>query len=167
MSVGEIFLLVIRWLHLLAAAAWIGGSAFYLLVLRPALSRAAQSAREVNAATATEFSALVNISIVVLVVTGVILGADRLTDDVVDFPYVITLGAKTVLSAWMFALVWDLQRKSRVPEVLRDRTRLSSTGFRRIVEAVSGYNAIVIVGVVVFLLSDLLKVLFEIALAGD
>ena len=51
--------------------------------------------------------------------------------------------------------------------MLRDRTRPSSTGFRRIVEAVSGYNAIVIVGVVVFLLSDLLKVLFEIALAGD
>ena len=167
MSAGDIFLLVVRWLHLLAAAAWIGGSAFYLLVLRPALSRSPQSSRVANAATATEFRALVNTCIVVLVATGVILGFDRLTEGVVGAPYVSTLGAKTALSVWMFVLVWDLQRQTRAPEALRDRPRPNTTRFRRIVEAASGYNLLVIIGIVVFFLSDLLKVLFEIALSGD
>ena len=167
MSVGDVFLLVVRWLHLIAAAAWIGGSAFYLLVLRPALSRAVESPKAVNAATAVEFRALVNTCIVVLVATGVILGVDRLTEGVIGPPYVITLGAKTVLSAWMFVLVWDLQRQTRASEALRHRPRPDATGFRRVIEAVSGYSSLVIIGIVVFFLSDLLKVLFEIALASD
>ena len=167
MSVGDVFLLVVRWLHLLAAATWIGGSAFYLLVLRPALSRAAESPRAVNAATATEFRALVNSCIVVLVATGVILGADRLAEGVVGDPYVIALGTKTVLSVWMFLLVWDLQRHARASEALRGGPRPNVTGFRRVIKAASGYNFVVILGIVVFFLSDLLKVLFEIALSGD
>jgi hypothetical protein len=36
----------------------------------------------------------------------------------------------------------------------------------RLVYAVSGYNSLVILGIIVLLVSDLLKVLFELALAG-
>ena len=94
MSASEIFLLVMRWLHLVSAAAWIGGSLFYLLVLRPAARRAPDSP---SVATSSEFRALVDTSIFVLLVTGVILTFDRLALDVVGAPYVITLTVKIAL----------------------------------------------------------------------
>ena len=38
MTGGDLFLVVVRWIHVVAAAAWVGGSIFYLFVLRPALA---------------------------------------------------------------------------------------------------------------------------------
>lgn len=166
MSVSDIFFLIVRWLHLLAAASWIGGSIFYLTILRPVLRKPYQSIEDINTFTVKEFRALVNSCIVILIATGVILGADRLTIGVVNLPYVATLGAKTLLSIWMFALVWDLQRQSINGTSLGIQTKKNKTRFQTAIKSVTGYNAIVVVGIIVFLLSDLLKVLFEIALAS-
>ena len=166
-SVGDVFLLIVRWLHLLSAAAWVGGSLFYLLVLRPALLRAPEARGRVTAATVTEFRSLVNLCIVVLVATGVVLAFDRLTEDAVDVPYTITLGVKTALSALMFLLVWDQRRRAETLEAYHEQPRPAVTGLRRIGHAASGYNFLILLGIVVFLLSDLLKVLFEIALSGS
>ena len=165
MSVGEVFLVVVRWLHLVSAAAWIGGSLFYLLVLRPALRRAPESSGTLTAAVAAEFRPLVNTCIVVLVATGVILAFERLTAGVVNTPYVVTLGVKSALSVWMLLLVRDQRRRSDVLKAYRDRSHDATTRLGRIGRAVSGYNALVILGVVVFFLSDLLKDLFEVALS--
>ena len=71
-SVSDVFLLVVRWVHLVSAAAWIGGSLFYLLVLRPALRRSPESSGGVGVLAASEFRALVDTSIFVLLATGVI-----------------------------------------------------------------------------------------------
>ena len=165
MSASDVFMLVIRWIHLVSAAAWVGGSLFYLLVLRPALRRAPESSRAFSPVAATEFRALVNTSIVVLLGTGVILAFDRLTEGAVDAPYAATLGIKSALSVWMFVLVWGRRRQAAVLEPYRERPQPAPTGIRRIGQAVSGYNALVIIGIVVLFLSDLLKVLFELALA--
>ena len=167
MSASDIFFLIVRWLHLLAAASWIGGSIFYLLILRPALLKSSQSIGELTAFTVTEFRALVNACIIVLIITGVILGADRLTVNVVSLPYVVTLGTKTLLSIWMFFMVWDLQRQAANQNRLRGLKQYGKTRLQVIIGSLSGYNTIVIVGIAVFLLSDLLKILFEIALASN
>ena len=107
MTASDAFMLVMRWLHVVSAAAWIGGSLFYLLVLRPALRRSPDPLR----LTATrEFRALVDTSIFVLLVTGVMLTLDRLTPGVVGMPYVIVLAAKIVLSLWMFHLARGRRR---------------------------------------------------------
>ena len=66
MSVGDLFLLVVRWVHLVAAAAWIGGGLFYLLALRPALRTVPDSQRQVDTAVATEFRTWVDTCIFVL-----------------------------------------------------------------------------------------------------
>lgn len=163
MSAGDVFLLVVRWLHLVSAAAWVGGSLFYLLVLRPALRRSGDSS-EVTESVAVEFRALVDTSIFVILVTGIILTFNRLTPGVVGVPYVAILGVKIALSLWMFVLARG-RRRTRVLSS-PDRTPPPPGGWRRFARGVSGYNTIVILGIVVFLLSDLLKVLFEIALGG-
>lgn len=163
MSAGDVFLLVVRWLHLVSAAAWVGGSLFYLVVLRPALRRAPEATAGLNATTAIEFRALVDTCIFVLLVTGVILTVNRLTADVAGVPYVVTLGVKVALSAWMFVLARGRRRRVRLAAVY-DQGGEATTRLQKAARAVSGYNAIIILGIAVFLLSDLLKVLFEMAL---
>ena len=165
MSASDLFLLVVRWLHAVSAAAWVGGSLFYLLVVRPAQQMSPEARGAFTASLASEFRTLVNACIVVLVATGVILALDRL-DAQVDATYVTTLGVKSALSAWMFVHVRDLRRASQVLQRYRKRPEPATTRLQRIARAVSGYNAIVTIGIIVYLLSDLLKVLFEVALTG-
>ena len=166
MDTGDLFLLIIRWLHVVSAAAWVGGSIFYLLVLRPAIRSSSGSHGPLLTAAGKEFRTLVNTCIVVLVATGVILAFDRLTENIVGPPYAITLGIKSVLSVWMFMQVQSERRRS---EFLGAFARSKEPPRGRIgtaIRSVSGYNALVIVGIVVFLLSDLLKAMFESALGG-
>ncbi len=165
MSVGDLFLVVVRWLHLVAGAAWVGGSLFYLFVLRPALRRSPDSSGILSAAAAAEFRAVVETAILVLVATGVILTANRLTPGVAGVPYVATLGVKIGLSVLMFSLA--LGRRKRPPMLEGQPQQDESPGrLARVLRSVSGYNALVILGVIVFLVSDLLKVLYEMALQG-
>ena len=164
MSASEVFLLIVRWVHLIAAAAWVGGSLFYLLVLRPALRRSPEASRVVNPATASEFRALVDTSIFLLLATGVVLTLDRLTSNVVEVPYAMVLSVKIAMSVWMFLMVRGRRRMAANLRPYKEARHTSSTGLRRVASAVAGYNAVVILGIAVFLLSDLLKVLFEIAL---
>ena len=164
MSIGDIFLLVVRWLHLIAAAAWVGGSIFYLVVLRPALRRSPDDPRQINFIAAREFRALVDTSIFVLLATGVILTVNRLTPTAVGSAYVIALGVKIALSVWMFVLARQRQRRGPLLESIPSDTPETVRGFSRVARALGGYNSIVILGIMVFLISDLLKVLFELAL---
>ena len=162
MTAGEVFMVVVRWAHLVSAAAWVGGSLFYLLVLRPAGKRASGTPSGLMAAVSSEFRTLVNACIIVLVASGVILALDRLTVGV-DAAYTVTLGVKSALSVWMFLMVHAERRRARVLELYRETGRPPQTRLHVIGQAVTGYNAVIIVGLIVFFLSDLLKVLFEIA----
>lgn len=164
MGVNDVFLLVVRWLHLVSAAAWVGGSLFYLIVLRPALRKSPNASRAINTAAASEFRALVDTCILVLLATGIILTFNRLTPGVIGVPYAATLALKIVLSIWMFALARGRRRRFVLPETGHDSPS-DATRLQRYARAISGYNSIIILGIVVFLLSDLLKVLFEIAVS--
>ncbi len=163
MSLTELFLLCVRWLHLVSAAAWVGGGIFYLVVLRPA-QRRAPDAPGVLAAAATEFRALVDTCVYVLIATGVILTLDRLTPGVVGAPYVIALGAKIALSVWMFTIAWARRKRSPLLAAFRAPEQPPQGRINKILRAISGYNTLVILGLIVFLISDLLKSLYEIAL---
>ena len=166
MTPSESFLLLVKWLHAVSAVIWVGGSLFYLLVLRPATHSSNRFNNKLNPAIASEFRAIVNVCIIVLIATGVILAMDRLTEGVVGSPYVITLGVKVVLSIWMFIQVQSQRRSSRALEVLQENDPVPPNLFARTIGALSGYNALVIVVVVVLFLSDLLDTLFEQSLAG-
>ena len=162
MSGGDVFLLIAKWLHVLSAAAWVGGGIFYLLVLRPA-SKKTGPAHGFMAAVGSEFGTLVNTSVVVLVATGVVLALDRLSSGAADAPYIVTLGVKSALSLWMFVMVQSLRRQSRSAEALEQIAPVTG-GRSRLRSVLSSYETLVALGLLVFLLSSLLGDLFEAAL---
>ncbi len=144
------FRVAIRWLHLVAAVAWIGGSLFYLAALGPA---AKALNVDVRSAIDRRFRDLVQLCILILLVTGAIETFDRLQLEPGP-AYAITLGIKVALAIWMFVVAQDLANRAR----------------RRIIERRLGAAAaqprggvpswlILALGFAVLLLSDVLKVI--------
>ena len=137
---------------------------FYLFVLRPALRRSEDQGREVNRHTAAEFRVLVDVCFFVLVVTGISLTFDRLSEGVTGPAYAIVLGIKVALSIWMFVLARSHRRRNALLEAYRRQQKPPTGAFAKIVRALSGYNTIIVLGVIVFLLADILKVIYEAAI---
>ena len=160
MTVVDWILLAIRWCHALGAVAWVGGGIFYILVLRPAFHRAAPPA-ETGRAIGEEFRGLVNTAILVLVVTGAVLTASRLTADTVTVPYVAVLSLKIVLALYMFAVIRFRRRGAGVQPDAADAANRRA----RVRAWLTGNTALLIIGVAVFGLADVLGALFENSLA--
>lgn len=149
-------LLAIRWAHALGAVAWVGGGIFYLMVLRPAFRRG-DPGREVHQAIGEEFRSLVNTAIIVLVVTGAILTASRLTADNVTTAYIGVLALKIALAIYMMAVM----RFRRQPAQQERDGSASASGLGRMRRALTGPTALLLIGVVIFGLADGLAYLFE------
>ena len=161
MDILDWILVAIRWVHALAAVAWVGGSIFYLMVLRPALRRSRDLESGAGEEVAVEFRGLVNTAIAVLLITGVVLSLSRLTADAVSLPYVAVLAAKIALALYMFYTVRFLQGRSYPREGPTAEGFWS--GWR---SRLTGTPAVLATGVVVFGLADVLDALFERGLMG-
>lgn len=150
-------MLVIDWLmrsaHVLAGAAWVGGSIMYLVVIVPAL-RLGGPAPKVSALVATTFKRLTNLCIGVLLLSGGYLVVDRLTQTTLGWPYLLTLGLKIAAALAMFALAFYMGQSS-VRKLAKRSTRFSR----------SAPQLMVALGVLVFLLGALLNLLFELTIA--
>lgn len=140
---------VMRSAHLVAAAAWLGGSIFYLLVLLPSL-RLGGPAPGVAKHAAALFRRLVNVCMGVLLVTGVYLIFDRLTSVAVGAAYLVTLGLKIVVALALFALAL-YQAQEGVVRLRSGRGSLWKVAPRLILA----------LGLLAFLLGALLTGLFE------
>jgi uncharacterized membrane protein len=158
MTVLEGILVAIRWAHALAAVAWVGGSIFFLLVLRPSLKRA-NGGGPVGRLAGAEFRSLVNTAIAVLVLTGVVLSLSRLTSTAVSVPYVVVLVGKVIVALYMFSVAWLLRR--------RDTTGKpgARTGpLTRLRRGLVSPEAVLVGGIIAIGLADVLDALFEIGL---
>jgi putative copper export protein len=155
MTVLDWIVVLIRWSHALGAVAWVGGGMFYLLVLRPALRRTPVAPEAVRS-IGLEFRGLVHTGIAVLLVTGVILSASRLTQDTIGLAYVVVLSVKVVLALYLFYLARFLRQRAYSEENSATEGR-----WRRIRHHLTGTTAILILGVVIFGLADVLSALFE------
>ena len=165
MSASDVFMLVVRWLHVVSAVAWVGGSLFYLLVLRPASRRSPGAAALLGESTATEFRALVDTCVIVLIVTGGVLTFHRLESASVGAAYVSVLAAKVALAAAMFGIAWR-RRRPRRSLIPLEEPEPPIGRLARVSRALSGYNLVAILGVLVFLLADLLAALYEMAISS-
>lgn len=150
--------MVIRWGHALSAVAWVGGGMFYVLVLSPARRRAPLT-EDSSRAVGDEFRSLVNTAMAVLLVTGIVLAASRLTADTVTIPYVAVLALKIGLALYMFYVVRFLR-----PRAYPEERSAAESRWSRISGKLSSTTAVLVVGIVVFGLSDVLAALFENAL---
>lgn len=157
-GIGDWFLLVVRWVHAIGAVSWIGGSIFFALVLRPISLANPEAMRSVMGPLGSRYRELVDASIIALIVSGIILMIERVSNPNTTAAWFIVLGVKLALAAWMFYLVWKLRRTGYRPE--------ARAGFINRLSWLLGYNAIVALGVIVFLLASLLRLLFETAAIG-
>jgi putative copper export protein len=150
-------MVAINWLmrsvHVLAGAVWVGGSIMYLVVVIPAL-RLGGPAPKVGAAIAVQFKRLTNLCIGALLLTGGYLVFDRLTQTTLGWPYLIVLTLKIVTALAMFALAFYMGQ-SDVRKLARRSTRFSQAAPQLMVS----------LGILVFVLGALLNLLFEMAIA--
>ena len=153
MTIADGILTALYWLHHLGAVAWVGGSIFYLLVLRPAFQRAAP-APETRRALAVEFRGVVHTAIILLVITGAIMTAAQLTREETSPQYLATLILKIGLAIYMMFLVWRGRRPAAppIPPPVLGR-------WGKIKAGCTGTTALLILGVLVIGLSDVLAAL--------
>jgi uncharacterized membrane protein len=144
---------IVRFAHTLAAAAWVGGSILYLVVVLPAL-RSGGPAPAVAAQVAALFRRLTNICIGVLLLSGAFMVFDRLTQTTLGLPYLIVLCLKIVSAIAMFILAIYLGQ-SNIRRLAKRSTRLSK----------AAPQLMLALGIFVFLLGALLNQLFEATLA--
>ena len=164
MTLGDGFLLLIRWFHALAAVTWVGGSLFYVLALRPRARSAGAQPAAFGPEALSQFRGLVDTCIAVLIVTGTVMLFDRLTSPFTPTAYIITVAIKIALALVMFAVArrrWR-QRRSQAASSPMPRQGLIT----RAMGLMSGVNLIVILGIIVFFLSDLLAFIYQEGLTG-
>ena len=152
---------VVSWIHLLAAVVWVGGGLFYLLVLRPALRSQGMGppGGDFTRALAGQFRGTVELSILVLVVTGVVLAFQRLTAPEATAAYGLVLAIKIALSVAMFGLAYWMGRLGEIERLLgAGGTPGASTGRSR-PWRLSPATATIILGAAVLLLAELLRLL--------
>ena len=145
--------LIMRAAHILAAAAWVGGSIFYLAVALPAL-RNGGSAPGVAGQIAALFKRVVNICMGVLLLSGAYLTFDRLTTTSLGWPYLVVLVLKITAALTLFVLAIYLGQ-SNIRRLAKRTTRLSK----------AAPQLMLALGILVFLLGALLNTLFEATIA--
>ena len=140
MDVLDWILVAIRWIHALAAVAWVGGGIFYVLVLRPSRKQAGDGDSRERDATAQEFRSLVNTAIGVLLLTGVILSVSRLTASAATIPYMAVLAVKIVLAHAVLALNKEdgLDRRFILVECEDYADTLTAERVRRVINGIPG-----------------------------
>jgi putative copper export protein len=146
---------IVRTVHILAAAAWVGGNILYLVAVIPAL-RSGGPAPGVGTQIAAHFRRLVNICVGVLLLTGAYLAFDRLTSTSLGWPYLVVLGLKIIVALAMFVLAIYIGQ-SNIRRLAKRTTRLSK----------AAPQLVLALGILVFLLSALLTGLFEASIAPN
>ena len=144
---------LVRSLHILAAAVWVGGSFMYLMVVIPAL-RNGEATPRVSAQIAILFKRMVNYCVGILLLSGAYLTFDRLTQTTLGWLYLVVLGLKIVIAISMFVLALYLGQ-SHVRRLAKRSTRLSKIA----------PQLMLVLGILVFILGAFLNHLFEMAIA--
>ena len=110
---------MVLWIHAVAAVAWVGGSIFYLVVLRPALIKTSVSQKALEIAINKGFKEVVDVSIIALILTGAFITFDRFSSAPVAPLYFAVLGTKLV--AVLTMLLMARQLGTRTGRILRAR----------------------------------------------
>ncbi len=144
---------LMRVVHTIAAATWVGGSMMYLLVVIPAL-RLGGATPTVSGNIANLFKRLVNICIGVLLLSGAYLTFDRLTQTTLGASYITVLILKITGAIGLFVLALYIGQ-SNIRRLAKRTTRLSKVA----------PQLMLALGILVFILGAILNQLFEATIA--
>ena len=153
------FHIAVRWAHFISASAWIGGGIFWLVVLRPAVKNDKSDDSGINKNVSSEFRSLVDTCLFVLLATGAVMTFDRLTPGTLGVSYLIVLGVKLSMVAVMFYMVRAKRQTAWDYKSLRNIRKNPKGSIFRVI---AGYNLIIVLGLSVYLLSSLLRSMYEI-----
>ena len=176
MTTQDVFILAMRWVHVLAALVWIGGSLFYALVLQPTRRKTQDpQVAHFNRALAQEFRSWVILCIGVLIVSGAILTLTRLNSGFTTLPYILVLSLHSLLAIIAFLLVRAQMRRRPISPlslqsgspISEDPTASSQSQWAKLRSFFSNANLILATGIAAYLLADILRYLVEYALKGD
>ena len=160
MDITDLFHLFVRWTHLVSAGAWVGGSIFWILVLNPSTRQFnSDFISQLEGQISIEFRGLVDTCIFVLLTTGAIMTFNRLTPGNIGYQYALILGLKIVFVAAMFYLI-RAKRQSKTPRIKTNSNNNPKGGLRQFTKIASNYNLVLILGLLVYLLSDLLNMIY-------
>ena len=151
--------IAVRWAHFVSASAWIGGGIFWLVVLRPAVKKNGVSDSGINKNVSAEFRTLVDTCLFVLLATGAVMTFDRLTPGTLGVNYLIVLGIKLSLVTVMFYLI---RAKRQTAWNYRSIQNFPKNPKRNILRLLAGYNLVIVLGLIVYLLSSVLKSMYEV-----
>ena len=165
MTLGEGVLLLIRWSHAIAAVSWVGGTLFYVLVLRPPAGDAGSSGPALSPEAVVRFRGVVDTAIAVLVITGAVILFDRLSEPTTPPAYTIAAAVKIGLALVMFVIA--RRRWTRPATRAGGESPAKAGGFRAWARSLtSGVNLTLILGITVIFLSDLLAFIYQEGLTG-
>ena len=114
----DLLRVALRWVHLTAAVIWIGGTFFYLFVIRPSVDTAERAAgwKKISQEVEGRFHEIVQLCIWTFFISGAILTYDRLTSVNPGLDYIAALVIKVLLVLWMVYVSGGLRRSgSRKP----------------------------------------------------
>ena len=155
-------MLCIRWAHSLSATIWVGGTLFYILVLRPQQKHINTAENTLIPNIVKQFRGLIDACILILIATGTLLLFDRLTDNSTTSTYVVVVTLKIVLATWMFAIARRRWRsRSTETNQKSEFVQQNVTFVGRFSRLATGINLTVLLGITIFFLSDLLRLIFE------
>lgn len=157
-ALNDWLIILARWVHAIAAVAWIGGSLFFATVLRPLTVANPEVIRKAMGPIGSAYREVVDISVAALLVSGIVLMFNRLTGDDATVAWAIVFAVKLTIAVWMFYLVWRLRQSGYQP--------VAGKGLLAKASWLLGYNALVFFGLIVFLLATVLRELFEKSVTG-
>ena len=144
-------LVVLRFIHVLAAALWVGGG--IVVLAARAAPTVAPLAGISSAVLGRTVGRLVGTGFAVFVLTGVLLTFNRLAEQSIDAAYIAVLASKTLLALAMFRLAVPGRRRAASPPT----TSNSERWWR------SRTAVIVGIGLAIYLLSLILNEMAELS----
>jgi putative copper export protein len=147
MNSVDYIILAMKWMHNLSAFIWVGGSLFFVFVLKP-LKKTNEIDESVSRNIFAEFKSIANGAIGVLIITGIILTVSQLTFQKVPSYYVYILMFKILLAIIMFGVAGNFRKRLNRPR---------SSKIRIYKYDMDKATVVVILGVIVIGMSDILE----------
>ena len=146
MDLNEHIITFSRWLQIIVASTWLGVTLIYSLILNP-LRKINISYQNLFSEIDIRYREIMNISVIILVISGVIITFERITGNPPPSLWFIFLSIKVSLAVIIMFLSWRLRKNTMTKNNKLDNFL--------------GYNIILFFGAIIFLIASYLSTILE------